>query len=80
MVLTVAAFYFAMQIYKAASEDREETSLIEVDPAGEVELSETDKALARVEAEEDAARTAYEEEIKALQEVDLLDDLENPEN
>lgn len=78
MVLTVAAFYFAMQIYRAVADDREETSLIEVDPAGEIELSETDKALARVEAEEAAAQSAYEQQVEALQEVDLLGELENP--
>lgn len=80
MVLTVAAFYFAMQIYKAATEDRQERALIEVDPAGEVEESETEKALARIEAEEAAAEATYEEQMEALKEVDLLEEVDNPEN
>ena len=80
MVLTVAAFYFAMQIYKAVADKREETSLIEVDPAGEIVESETQKALNRAEADEAAASTAYEEQMEVLKEVDLLKELENPPN
>ena len=80
MLLTVAAFYFAMQIYKAASEDRAERSLIEVDPAGELKESETEKALARVEAEEAAAREAFEQQVESLKEVDLLEEVDNPQN
>ncbi|MEX0326600.1 MAG: hypothetical protein AB3N33_10995 [Puniceicoccaceae bacterium] len=80
MVLTVAAFYFAMQIYKAATEDRQERALIEVDPAGEIEESETEKALARIEAEESAAQATYEAQMDALKEVDLLEGVDNPEN
>ena len=80
MVLTVAAFYFAMQIYKAVADKREETSLIEVDPAGEIVESETQKALNRAEADEAAASTAYEEQMEVLKEVDLLKELENQPN
>jgi hypothetical protein len=80
MVLAVAAFYFAMQIYKAVSDDREQSSLIEVDPAQEVPQTETQKALARIEAEEAATDTAYQEQLDVLKEVDLLEGLDNPEN
>jgi cell division protein FtsX len=80
MLLTVAAFYFAMQIYKAVTEDREQSSLIEVDPAEDVPQSETEKALTRIKAEEEAADTAYEDQVNALKEVDLMDDLDNPGN
>ena len=80
MVLTVAAFYFAMQIYKAVTEDRSETALIEVDPAGDIPESETQKALARIEAEEAADNAAYEQQVEALKEVDLLEDVDKPQN
>lgn len=74
MVLTVAAFYFAMQIYEAVSEDRKEASLIEVEQAPEIKESETQKALDQIQVEEDAAAEAFEEKVKALQEVDLLEE------
>ena len=80
MLLTVGAFYFAMQIYRAASEDREEQSLIEVDQAPELVESETEKALQRAEAEEAAEAAAMEEQLEALKQVDLLEELEQPEN
>lgn len=79
MVLTVAAFYFAMQIYEAVSEDRKEASLIEVEQAPEIKESETQKALARIEVEEEEATEAFEEKVKALQEVDLLEEEPQPE-
>ena len=78
MLLTVAAFYFAMQIYKAVSDTREEGALIEVDQAGVIEETETEKALTRIEIEEVAAETAFDEQLEALKEVDLLEELENP--
>jgi predicted transcriptional regulator len=74
MVLTVAAFYFAMQIYEAVSEDRAEASLIEVEQAPEIKESETSKALARIEEEQKAAEKDFEERVQALQQVDLLSD------
>ena len=80
MVLAVAAFYFAMQIYKVVTEDREQSSLIEVDPAGDIPETETQKALARIEAEEAASDTAYREQLDALKEMDVLEGLDNPEN
>ena len=58
MFLTVVAFYFAMQIYEVATKGREEASLIEVDQAPEIELTETQKALARIE-EQDAEQDAF---------------------
>ena len=72
MVLTVAAFYFAMQIYKAVSEDREEDNLIEVDQAPEITETETQKALARIEAEEAAREEALKEQVEELKQIDLL--------
>lgn len=78
MLLTVAAFYFAMQIYDAVTRDREEASLIEVDQAPPVEMSEAEKALQRIREEEQARQAAFEEQVKALQEVDLLEATENP--
>ena len=80
MLLTVAAFYFAMQIYKAVSDTREDRSLIEVDPAVAIEESETEKTLARVEAEQAEAMAAYEDQVEALKEVDLLEELDKPGN
>jgi hypothetical protein len=74
MVLTVAAFYFAVQIYKAATEDRAKDNLIEVDQAPEIRESEAKKALARIEADEKAAAEAYEAELEALKSVDLLEE------
>lgn len=80
MFLTVVAFYFAMQIYEVVTRDREESSLIEVDQAPEVKVSETQKVLDKIvekEAEQDAE---FEEQIKALQEVDLLKEMDPPNN
>ena len=74
VLLTVAAFYFAMQIYKAASEQRVENALIEVDQAPEIIESETQKALRRLEAEESEMADAYEQQLEALKAVDLLED------
>ncbi len=79
LVLTVAGFYFAMQIYKAAVDSREQATLIEVDRVPEITLSETQKVLARLEQEEAEAEAAFEEQLKALQEVDLLEQLDEPE-
>jgi hypothetical protein len=79
MFLTVAAFYFAMQIYDAVTKERETASLIEVDQAPEIKLSEAEKVLARIEEQEAEQDAAFEEQLKALQEVDLLQEPEQPE-
>ena len=79
MFLTIVAFYFAMQIYDAATKQRETASLIEVDQAPEIKMSESEKVLSRIgqiEAEQDAT---YEEKVKALEAVDLLKEIEQPE-
>ena len=79
MFLTIVAFYFAMQIYDAATKQRETASLIEVDQAPEIKMSESEKVLSRIgqiEAEQDAT---YEEKVKALEAVDLLKEMEQPE-
>jgi hypothetical protein len=78
MLLAVAGFYMAMQIYKAVAEERESDLLIEVDPAGEIKESETAKALARAEAEAIASEAAYGEQLEKLKAMDLLDDLDEP--
>jgi len=78
LFLTVAAFYFALQIYDAATKQREEASLIEVDQAPEVKMSESEKVLARIEQIEAEQAAAYEAQVKALQEVDLLEDMDKP--
>lgn len=75
LVLTVGAFYMAMQIYRVASEDRVDAALIEVDKAPEVPEREIEKALKRAEREEAAAEAAYAEELEALKAVDLLEEL-----
>ncbi|HKJ89789.1 MAG TPA: hypothetical protein VJ960_01555 [Oceanipulchritudo sp.] len=75
LVLTVGAFYLAMQIYRVASEDRVDAALIEVDKAPEVPEREIEKALKRAEREEAAAEAAYAEELEALKAVDLLEKL-----
>lgn len=74
MVLTVAAFYFAIQIYKAATEDRPPESLIEVDQAPEITESETQKAVDRIDAEEETREEAFEQQLEELKTVDLLGD------
>lgn len=79
LVLTVAGFYFAMQIYRAAVDSREQAILIEVDRVPEIGISETQKALARIEQQEAEQEAAYEETVKALQEVDLLEQMDQPE-
>ena len=79
MLLTLAAFYFAMEIYKAAAEQREEASLIEVEQAPEIKLSPLQQALERIEAEQENAETLYQEELEALQSVDLLSEMESAE-
>lgn len=75
LVLTVGAFYMAMQIYRVASEDGVDAALIEVDKAPEVPEREIEKALRRAEMEEATAEAAYAEQVEALKAVDLLEDL-----
>ncbi|NDV62480.1 hypothetical protein G0Q06_08465 [Puniceicoccales bacterium CK1056] len=72
MVLTVAAFYFAIQIYKAAAEDESNENLIEVDQAPEITETETQKAVARIEAEEAALEEELKQQLEELKTVDLL--------
>ena len=79
MLLAVTGFYFAMQIYKAVSENREEDSLMQVESAQAIEESETEKALKRVEAEQAQADFEYEEQLEALKEVDLLEEADTAE-
>lgn len=74
MVLTVAAFYFAMQIYKAAAGNRTEAALIEVDQAPEIVEKEVDKALARIEEEEAAEEALFEQQLQELKAIDLLEE------
>lgn len=76
LALTVAAFYFAMQIYRAAGEQRHEGLFIEVDQAPEIVESETAKAVKRLEEEGAAEEARIEELVESLKEVDLLEDLE----
>ncbi len=78
LFLTVLGFYFAMQIYKAVSEDRRDAAMIEVEKAPDLELTETQKALQRIEEEQAAEETALEDELEALKSVDLLEEMENP--
>ena len=79
LFLTVAAFYFAMQIYEAATKGREQASLIEVDQAPEVKMSESEKVLAKIEQIEAEQDATFEEKVKALEEVDLLEQMDKPE-
>lgn len=76
MVLTVAAFYFAMQIYKAMAEERTETALIEVDQAPEIVEREVDKALQRLEQEAEQDQILYEQQLEELKAIDLLEGAE----
>jgi hypothetical protein len=78
LLLTVAAFYLAMRIYKAMNAPREEVALIQVEPAPEVVESEMQKALQRLEAEQAAEEAALREQLEALRQVDLLDELPEP--
>lgn len=73
MILTVSAFYFAMQIYRAAAEDRSEAALIEVDQAPEVVEREVDKALQRLEQEAAEEALLYEQQLEELKAIDLLE-------
>ena len=76
LVLTVGAFYMAMQIYRVASEERfEKAALIEVDKAPEVPEREIERALRRAESEESAAEAAYAEQLESLKAVDLLEEV-----
>lgn len=79
LVLTVAGFYFAMQIYKAAVDNRDQANLIEVDRVPEIKLSETQKVLAKIEQQEIEQEAAFEKQIEALQEVDLLEEMDQKE-
>ena len=79
LVLTVAAFYMAMQIYKAAAEQREEDALIEVEQAPVIPESEIRKLLERLEEAEAAEAEALETQLEALKAVDLLEALEAEE-
>jgi len=72
MVLTVAAFYFAIQIYKALVAEREEDARIEVEIAVPPGPNETELALQRLEAEQAAEEAAYQEQLEALRQIDLL--------
>lgn len=72
MILTVTAFYLAMQIYQAAAEDRSEAFMMEVDSAPEIPQSRLEQTLARVQEEADASAKREFEELQALQSVDLL--------
>ena len=74
MLLAVAAFYLAMQIYRAANEYREEDFLMEVDQAPEIVEKEVEKALNSIEEEEAKAKTEYEQILNELKAVDLLDE------
>jgi cell division protein FtsX len=78
MLLTVAAFYMAMQIYKAATAEREKAVLIEVDRAPELVETETQKALKRAEAEAAAEAAALQQQLEDLKKVDLLEEVETP--
>jgi hypothetical protein len=71
MLLSVAGFYIAMQIHRVASEQRQESFTVEVEPAPEILPTETEKALQRIEAEAAAAEAAYAEQLEALKAVDL---------
>ena len=79
LVLTVAGFYFAMQIYKTAVENRDQATLIEVDRIPEIKISETQKVLQRIQQQEAQQEAVFEEQLKALQEVDLLQQMDQPE-
>ncbi len=72
MVLTLAAFYFAIQIYKALVAEREEDARIEVDIGVPPGPSEAELALQRLEAEQAAEEAAYQQQLEALKRIDLL--------
>ena len=72
LLLTVAAFYMAMQIYKAATEQRQQDSLIQVEQAPAVGESETQKALRRIEEAEARQAAETEQQLEELKQVDLL--------
>lgn len=79
MLLTVAAFYMAMQIYRAATEYRKPDHLIEVEQAPQLEDSNLDQLIAKVEANKVAAEEEFETQVKSLQEVDLLGEMDAAE-
>lgn len=74
MLLTVAAFYMAMQVYKAANAYREPEAILEVDIAPEIVEKEVQKAAKRIEEEEAAAQSDYERRLEELKAIDLLED------
>jgi hypothetical protein len=79
MLLTVAAFYLAMEIYKAATEARKPDHLIEVEQAPEIEATDLEKLEAKVEADRITAEEEFEEQVRALQDVDLLGEMDGTE-
>ena len=80
MVLAVTGFYFAMQIYRAVAEEREEDALMQVDSAPtEIEKSETEKALKRIEDEQAQTEADYEQQVEELKTIDLLEESETSE-
>lgn len=74
LFLTLAAFYFAMQIYRVATEQREEDALIEVEKAGDIPQSEAQKALERVESDAEQSEVDYQRQLEELKSVDLLEE------
>ena len=80
LILTVTAFYFAMQIYRAMSDNREQDALMQVDATPpEIGESEAEKALQRIEEEEARAEAEYQKQVEELKQVDLLAEPETKE-
>ena len=75
MILTVTAFYLAMQIYHAAAEEREDAFSMEVDLAPDtIPESQTARTLARAQAEAEAEAVRQQTQLEELQSIELLQD------
>ena len=79
MLLTVAAFYLAMEIYKAATEYRKPDHLIQVEQAPVIEETKLEQLIEKVEADKVAAEEEFESQLQSLQEVDLLGEMDAAE-
>ena len=79
-LLTLAAFYMTFQVYQAYLEQQEQTRYIQVEPAPVVEASDLEKTLKRIEEDQASQAKEYENALKKLKKVDLLEELDNSES
>lgn len=74
MVMVVAGLYYALRIAEAAADPNTPSTTIEVDRAPEIPVSEIEKALQRIEQEQQQADRQYQEQLQQLQQIDLFNE------